>query len=103
MSISLTPSSSCFQLIPVLKVQYLQPTERATDQTMRFGFPGGTSGKETTCQCRRFKRCGFDHWVGKIPLEYKVATQFSILASKRPWTEEPEKLQSMGSQKVRQN
>ena len=27
------------------------------------GFPGGTSGKEPTCQCRRHKRCG----VGNIP------------------------------------
>ena len=32
-----------------------------------LGFPGGTSGKEPTCQCRRCKRCGFDPWVGKIP------------------------------------
>ena len=31
------------------------------------GFPGGTSGKEPTCQCRRFKRREFDPWVGKLP------------------------------------
>ena len=31
------------------------------------GFPGGTSGKESACQCRRHKRSGFDPWVGKIP------------------------------------
>ena len=31
------------------------------------GFPGGASGKEPTCQCRRLKRCGFDPWVKKIP------------------------------------
>ena len=31
------------------------------------GFPGGTSGKEPTRQCRRHKRCRFDPWVGKIP------------------------------------
>ena len=31
-----------------------------------MGFPGGTSGKEHTCQCRRHKRCGFSPWVGKI-------------------------------------
>ena len=30
-------------------------------------FPGGTSGKEPTCQCRRRKRCRFDPWVGKMP------------------------------------
>ena len=29
-------------------------------------FLGGTSGKEPACQCRRFKRHGFDPWVGKI-------------------------------------
>ena len=30
-------------------------------------FPGGTSGKELSCQCRRHKRHGFDPWVRKIP------------------------------------
>ena len=29
-------------------------------------FPGVASGKESTCQYRRCKRCGFDPWVGKI-------------------------------------
>ena len=31
------------------------------------GFPGGPSGKEPTCQCRRHKRHGFDPWVEEIP------------------------------------
>ena len=31
------------------------------------GFPGGPSGKEPDCQCRRHKRCRFNPWVGKIP------------------------------------
>ena len=31
-----------------------------------IGFPGGASGKEPTCQCRRHKRCGFNCWVRKI-------------------------------------
>ena len=30
------------------------------------GFPGGASGKESTCQCRRRKRW-FNLWVGKVP------------------------------------
>jgi len=30
-------------------------------------FPGGTSGKELSCQCRRSKRRGFDPWVRRIP------------------------------------
>ena len=32
-----------------------------------MGFPGGASGKEPACQCRRHKKHGFDPWVGKIP------------------------------------
>ena len=35
---------------------YLRPT----------GFPRWHTGKESTCQYRRCKRCGFDPWVGKI-------------------------------------
>ena len=31
------------------------------------GFPGGASGKEPTCHCRRHKRPGFYPWVRKIP------------------------------------
>ena len=34
-----------------------------------MGFPGGASGKEPVCQCRRHKRRGFDLRVRKIPLE----------------------------------
>ena len=30
-------------------------------------FPGGASGKELACQCRRHKSRGFYPWVGKIP------------------------------------
>jgi len=33
----------------------------------QLGFPGGPSGEDPTCQCRRHKRSGFDPWVGKIP------------------------------------
>ena len=35
--------------------------------THLWSFPGGTSGKEPTCQCRRHMRQGFDPWVRKIP------------------------------------
>ena len=38
----------------------------------------------------------------KDPLEEEMATHFSILAWRIPWTEEPGGLQSMGSQKVGQ-
>ena len=36
-----------------------------------LGFPGGTSGKESTCRGSRHKRCGFDPWVGKMPWRRK--------------------------------
>ena len=35
------------------------------------------------------------------PLEKEMATHSTILAWKTPWMEEPEKLQSVGSQRVR--
>ena len=44
-------------------------------------------------------------WVRSLgqedPLEKGMATHSSILAWRIPWTEEPDALQSMGSQRVR--
>ena len=37
------------------------------------------------------------------PLEEGMATHPSVLAWRIPWTEEPSRLQSMGSQRVRHN
>ena len=37
------------------------------------------------------------------PLEKEMATHSSILAWKIPWIEEPDRLQSMGSQRVGHN
>ena len=43
-------------------------------------------------------------WVRSLgqedPLEKAMATHSSILAQEIPWTEEPGRLQSMGSQRV---
>ena len=36
-----------------------------------LGFPGGTSGKKSACQCRRCKRVRFNPQVGKIPWKRK--------------------------------
>ena len=30
-------------------------------------LPGGASGKEPACQCRKHKRRRLDPWVGEIP------------------------------------
>jgi len=34
-------------------------------------FPGGASGEESACQCRKCRRQGFDPWVRKIPWSRK--------------------------------
>ena len=64
------------------------------------GFPVGASGKESPCQCRR---CGFDPWVGRIPWRRKWQPTPSFLPGESPWTGESGRLQSMGSQRVRQD
>ena len=40
---------------------------------------------------------------GEDPLEEEMVTHSSILAWERPWTEEPGRLQSIGSHRVRHN
>ena len=46
-------------------------------------------------------------WVQSIgwkdPLEKEMATHLSILAWRIPWIEEPDRLQSVGSQSVKHN
>ena len=68
-----------------------------------MGFPGGASGNEATCQCRRHKRRRFNPRVREDPLQEKMTTHFSILAWTIPRTEEPGRMQSIGSQGVRHN
>ena len=67
-----------------------------------MGFPGGTVVKNPPVSAGdardRVQSLGWED-----TLEQEVATYFSILAWKIPWTEEPGQLQSMGSQIVRQN
>ena len=40
----------------------------------------------------------FAPWIRKIPLKKRMATHSSVLVWRIPWTEEPDGLQSMGSQ-----
>ena len=56
------------------------------------GFPGGSVGKESSCNA------GWED-----PLEKEMETHSSILAWEIPWTEEPGGLQSMRSQRVEYN
>ena len=54
---------------------------------------GGSDGKASACNA------GFLGW--EDPLEKEMATHSSILAWRITWAEEPGRLQSMGSQRVR--
>ena len=62
-----------------------------------LGFPGGTSGKEPACQCRKHE---LDPWVGKIP--WRRAWQpTSVFLPGESHGQEPGGLLSVGSHRVR--
>ena len=63
------------------------------------GLPGGVSGKEPSCQCKRCERYRFDPWVGKIPWVRAWQTPPRILAWGMPGTEEPDRLLVHGVEK----
>ena len=69
---------------------------------LNWGFPGGLAVKNLPAVQEMQKM-----WVWSSgredPLEEGVATHSSILAWIIPWTEEPGRLQSLGSQRVRQH
>lgn len=64
-----------------------------------MGFPGGSESKESAC-----KAGGLSLIPGlEDSLEKKMAIHSSIRAWKIPWTEEPGRLQSIGSQRFGHN
>ena len=63
---------------------------------LSYHFPGGSDGKESSCQCRRRE---FDHWVGKSPWRREWQPT-CFLAWRIPGIEEPGRLQSVGLQRV---
>ena len=68
-----------------------------------MGCPGGSDGKESEVKNLQVKSaCNVGDLgstlAGEDPLKEGMATQSSILAWRIPWTEEPGRLQSMGSQ-----
>jgi len=58
------------------------------DMYIILGFPGGASGKEPACQCRRHKEMQVQSLVWEDPMEECTATYCSVLAWRIPWTEE---------------
>ena len=75
----------------------------ATTASTHLGFPGGASGKDPACQCRRWKRCAFIPWVGKVPWKSTWQPTPVFLPGESPRTEEPGGSQSMESQRVGHN
>ena len=62
--------------------------------------PGGTTGKEPTCQCWRHKRCRFDPWIGKIPWRKPWQPTPVFLPGKSHGQTEPGRLPSMRLQRA---
>ena len=78
---------------------HMEDGVRELSGSLLLGFPGGSEVQASAClEC---ERPGFDPWVGKIPWWKEMATHSSTLAWRIPWREEPGRLQSMGSQRVR--
>ena len=84
----------------VSKSQTLLSDFQLSLSMIQLGFPGGSDGKESICNVGD---------LGSIPsqedpIEKGMATHStSILAWRIPWTEEPDRLQSMGSQRLGHN
>ena len=64
-----------------------------------MGFAGGSDGKVSATM----RETSVKSLSQEDPLEKEMGTHPSTLAWKIPWTEEPGRLQSMGSQRVRLN
>ena len=62
-----------------------------------MGFAGGSDGKASPCNA---KDPGSIPGLGRSPKEGNGNPHSTILAWKIPWTEEPDKLQSMGLQRA---
>ena len=71
---------SCFRLENPMDRGALQATVHGTAKSWTrlsnftltcMGFPGDTSGKESTCQCSRLKKHLFNTWIRTIPWRRK--------------------------------
>ena len=65
------PTAFPLVLLIHLYIQYASETFLVQNRRYFLFFPRWHSGKDSTCQLRRHKRCGFDPWVGKVPWRRK--------------------------------
>ena len=70
-------------------------------RSMRLPSPMAQRIKKICLQCRRRRRRGYDPWIRKISWRREMPSHSSMLAWEIPWTEELDRLQSKGSQRVR--
>ena len=96
-----SPQDSPWAVFHLLSVR--SPRAPSLSQSLQSSFTrlGSFPSAPNLCighlQCRRF---GLNPWVGKIPWRKAWQPTPVFLAGEFPWTEEPGKLQSMGSQRV---
>ena len=70
------------------------------DTCVCMGFPGGSVGKESAYKAGDAGDMGSVPGLGRFP-GVEHCTHSRVLAWKVPWMEEPGRLQSMGSQRMR--
>ena len=67
-----------------------------------MGFPGGTSGKEPACLPVQER---YETWVQSLgqedPPEEEMASRSNILVWRIPQTEQPDRVESIGSQRMK--
>ena len=72
--------------------------DKIRDSKMFYGFPDDSVKNLPAMQETQVQSSGQED-----PLEKGIATYYSILAWRIPWTEKPDGLHSMESQRVRHN
>ena len=91
-------------LLSYLGILHSKPLETFTDHSASdfhtVRLTRWLGDKESTCQSRKHKSCGFDPWVRKTPWRRKWQPTLVFLPGESPWTEEPGGLQHMGSPSV---
>ena len=78
-----------------MELMFWKGNQEDTSVSIVLSFPGGSAVKNLPAkQETRVQSLGWED-----PLEKGIATHSSVLAWRIPWTEEPGRLQAMGSPK----
>ena len=73
-----------------------------TKISIKKGLTGGSEVRNLPAM-REPQETVFHPWVGKIPWRMAWQSSTVFLPGESPWTEEPDRLQSMGVHRVRHN